>query len=227
MATRWFSDSKDEDTKGDSSNKDDDFLDAEDLDELAEWLGDEALPSEMPELADFFKGEAAERYTQYANETYAETYDSVYEDGPSSEDNYVPFDEWVMAKEASFKFSDDHGQAALRNKMTSYVPELGEDGADEDQEPPEYSFAWKPRDPPMDDTERGIVESRAKFRRAKGKKLAYDKWKQHCKHADYLIIDGMFIVVPPPFPLAHCLLFHLLARSRSALFPVSVVVVSL
>ena len=206
MATRWFSGSNDEDKtndkEGDSSNTDDDFLDADDLDDLAEWLGDEALPSEAPELADFFTGEAAERYTQYANETYAETYDSVYEDGPSSEENYVPFDEWVMAKEASFKYNDDHGQATLRNKMKSYVPSADEDGPDQEREPPQLDFAFKQRDPPMNEAERGIVESRAKFRRAKGKKVAYEKWKKHRKYGDY----AMFI---RPFRRWHIVLLFI------------------
>merc|ERR1712037_1016361 len=44
-----------------------------DLDELAEWLGDEQLGSELEDIQDFFQGEAAERYKQYANETYAES----------------------------------------------------------------------------------------------------------------------------------------------------------
>jgi len=191
MATRWFSDDNsnndDEADKNDAADKTEvgdgesveDLLG--DLDELAEWLGDEQLGSELEDIADFFQGEAAERYKQYANETYAEMYDSVYEGGPESED-YVPFDDWTMAKESSFEIlSDPVQENDLRDKLNSIVPPHDEEGltADSEAEGQQRTPMFRPRDPPMDDGERGIVESRAKFRRAKAKKIAYDKWKEH------------------------------------------------
>ena len=68
MATRWFSDDSsnndDEADKNDAADKTEvgdgesveDLLG--DLDELAEWLGDEQLGSELEDIADFFQGEA-------------------------------------------------------------------------------------------------------------------------------------------------------------------------
>lgn len=72
MATRWFSDDNsnndDETDKNDAADKNDvadktEVGDGEsvedllgDLDELAEWLGDEQLGSELEDIQDFFSG---------------------------------------------------------------------------------------------------------------------------------------------------------------------------
>ena len=194
IATRWFSGE-------DNSNEDEDDL--FDDDELAKWLGVEALPSEMPEMADFFKGEAAERYTQYANESYADTYDSVYKVGPESED-YVPFDEWIMAKEASTKIIGDvEAENELRRRLRSKIPPKSarKDGSpldeEEEAEQKRDAFMFRPRDPRMNDSERGIVESHAKFRKAKAKKIAYDKWSKHCQLQCVWVV---ILIMTPPFP---------------------------
>lgn len=158
MSTRWFS--SDNDKEGD--DKDEKGDENDELDDEGEL--------------DFFTGADGEAGD---DESIEELYEMMFE-GRTGKD-YVKKDDFFDAmSQASNYFSDKRAKITIKAKIKEMARKegIGEINEDAESEVVEPVF-FAPREQGMTDPERGVVEARAKYRKAKAKVAAYDKWKDH------------------------------------------------
>lgn len=191
LATRWFSSEDDSEVDSEQNDEVTDEKTSK-VDEQTVWEDDGDLTQWIDEDED----EEDIMASDYANETLSDLYDMYFEGGRDGPD-YVPLTEFRDAIEM-FPHLDDRQIIDPLLKVEHEDEEAGEEFTP--------MIPRRSMDAPMNDPERGVVEARSKYRKGKGKALAYEEWKDHLfgfQSEQYTAADQLVIHNSPALTVHH------------------------